>query len=130
MKTLTITALLCLLNLASASANVNCKGLFYEQDKTPSNPITFELTRETVAADTVQFFRTTFNDFLYTVSIDQDSNSISARISGLTNERGGSNEIFSSAGFGKSGIFEIGGAKAGSVMFPSAYVAIHCELEK
>jgi hypothetical protein len=130
MKTVTVTALLCLLSTVSASASVNCSGLYYDQNITPMNPITFELTRETNAADEVQFFRTSYKNILYTVSINLDSNNISARISGLSNEQGGSDEVSSNAGFGKSGIFEIIGAKAGNIMFPSAYVAIYCEIEK
>lgn len=130
MKTLTVTALLCLLNLASALAGVKCIGVYYNQAEKMPQPTQFELTRETKIEENVQFFRTKYKDFLYTVSINQEENDISSRISSADNEHGGSDDVSGRGGFGKSGIFESAGAKAGNIMFPSAYVAVHCELEK
>ena len=130
MKTLTVTALLCLLNLASASAGVKCVGVYYNQALKMAQPAEFELTRETKIEENVQFFRTKYKDFLYTVSINQESNNIAARISGAENGHGGSDEVTSDSGFGKSGVFSMGSGKAGNIMFPSAYVALQCNLEK
>ncbi|MBY0413777.1 MAG: hypothetical protein K2Q18_06415 [Bdellovibrionales bacterium] len=129
MKNLSLTALLSFFTLATASANVDCIGVFYDKTITLAGPVTFNLTRETKLSESTQFFRTKYNSFTYTASVNLEKKSISAIISGLGNAQGGSDDVSGRGGFGEEGLFEINGSKAGNIMFPSSYVAIQCELK-